>query len=65
MKGGRRENAGRKVGKLGHKLTISVRLSDEVLRFLKSQDQSAGQLIEDAVRSSGEFRRWLILEAVR
>lgn len=65
MKGGRRENAGRKVGKLGHKLTISVRLSGEVLRFLKSQDQSAGHLVEEAVRSSGEFRRWSILEAVR
>lgn len=65
MKGGRRENAGRKVGRLGHKLTISVRLSEQVLRFLKSQDQSAGQLIEDAVRFSGEFQRWSILEVTR
>lgn len=60
MRGGRRANAGRKVDQFGHRLSISVRLTESVLAYLKTRDESAGKVIDDCVRNSGEFRRWLV-----
>lgn len=59
MRGGKRENAGRKVGKLGPRLSLSVRLTGQVLEFLRTQPDSAGQVIERSLRATGEFRRFL------
>lgn len=65
MRGGRRANAGRKVDQFGHRLSISVRLTESVLEYLKTRDESAGKVIDDCVRNSGEFRRWLVQRGVR
>ena len=65
MRGGRRANAGRKVDQFGHRLSISVRLTESVLEYLKSRDESAGKVIDDCVRNSGEFRRWLVKQGGR
>lgn len=65
MRGGRRANAGRKVDQFGHRLSISVRLTESVLEYLKARDESAGKVIDDCVRNSGEFRRWLVKQGGR
>lgn len=65
MRGGRRANAGRKVDQFGHRLSISVRLTEAVLAFLKSRDESAGKVIDECVRNSGEFRRWSVQQGGR
>lgn len=65
MRGGRRANAGRKVDQFGHRLSISVRLTESVLGYLKTRDESAGKVIDDCVRNSGEFRRWLVKQGGR
>lgn len=65
MRGGKRANAGRKVDQFGHRLSISVRLTESVLGFLKAQDESAGKVIDDCLRNSGEFRRWQIQQGGR
>lgn len=65
MRGGRRANAGRKVDQFGHRLSISVRLTESVLEYLKTRDESAGKVIDDCVRNSGEFRRWLVKQGGR
>ena len=65
MRGGKRANAGRKVDQFGHRLPISLRLTEAVLGFLKSRDESAGKVIDDCVRNSGEFRRWLVQQGGR
>lgn len=65
MRGGRRANAGRKVDQFGHRLSISVRLTESVLEYLKTRDESAGKVIDDCVRNSGEFRRWLVQQGGR
>ena len=65
MRGGRRANAGRKVDQFGHRLSISVRLTESVLEYLKTRDESAGNVIDECVRNSGEFRRWLVKQGGR
>lgn len=65
MRGGRRANAGRKVDQLGHRISISVRLTEAVLAYLRARDESAGKVIDDCVRNSGEFRRWLVQQGGR
>lgn len=65
MRGGRRANAGRKVDQFGRRLSISVRLTESVLAYLKTRGESAGKVMDDCVRNSGEFRRWLVQQGGR
>lgn len=57
--GGKRLGAGRPAARGERKQTTSVRLSPTVLAFIAACDDSAGNVIEDTIRRSAAFKRWL------
>ena len=56
-RGGARAGAGRPAGKYGRKHPLTVKLTKDVLEFLKTRE-SRGSYIDDNIRQSQEFRQW-------
>jgi hypothetical protein len=56
--GGSRPGAGRPATRGERKQTTSLRLSPTLLRYLAEQDDTAANVVEDAVRRTADFRAW-------
>ena len=56
--GGKRAGAGRPASRGERKQTTSMRLSPEVLAYLRQSDGSVADVVEDALRRTAAFRRW-------
>ena len=56
--GGKRDGAGRPAIRGVRKVTTSMRLTPDVLAYLAQHDETAGELIESAIRRTADFRRW-------
>lgn len=57
--GGARKGAGRPAGPLGAKQVSGLRLTAEVIEFLKSDDRlSRNELADHIIRQSRQFRSW-------
>ena len=57
--GGKRKGAGRKARHGERKETTSMRLTPTVLAYLDEHDETAGEVIEAALRRTADFRRWV------
>lgn len=55
--GGARKGAGRPKGE--PKQSTGIKLSPEVLRYLRENGISVGEFVEDAVRRTKAFKDWL------
>ena len=56
--GGKREGAGRKVSRGEVKVTTSIGVTPEIKQFLAEQEDSASNVVEDAIRRTRAFREW-------
>jgi len=56
--GGKRIGAGKKPGKHGAKLATSMKLSDDVLAFLRTQE-SASAYVDETIRKTKAFREFM------
>lgn len=57
--GGRREGAGRKPSEFGRKIQKEVYLTPDVLAFLNRHGVATGVAIEQMVRASTSFKKWM------
>jgi hypothetical protein len=58
MKGGARKGAGRKPGPHGTKQTITLRLTEDVCKFLETMQGERSDKIDSMVRKSAAFKAW-------
>jgi hypothetical protein len=58
-RGGKRDGAGRPAQYGVRKVAFSTRLTPQVKAFLQQQEQSGSVIVEDTVRRSAAFKRWL------
>ena len=56
--GGKRDGAGRPAIRGQRKETTSMRLTPTVLAYLAQHDETAGEVVESALRRTADFRRW-------
>lgn len=57
--GGKRKGAGRKVERGEVKESLTVRVTPTLRKFIAATDESAADVIEDAVRKTKRFREWM------
>ena len=57
--GGKREGAGRPTTRGETKETTSMRLTPTLKAYLAQCDQSAGDVVEDTIRRTAAFKKWL------
>ncbi len=56
--GGKRDGAGRKPARGVRKETLALRVTPDIKQFLAEQDDSASNVVEDAIRRTRAFREW-------
>ena len=56
--GGKREGAGRKPDRGVRKETLALRVTPECKEYLAQVDDSASNVVEDAIRRTKAFREW-------
>lgn len=56
--GGKRDGAGRKPARGVRKCTLALRVTPEIKQFLAEQEDSASNIVEDAIRRTKAFREW-------
>ena len=56
--GGKRDGAGRKPARGVRKDTLVLRVTPEIKQFLAEQEDSASNVVEDAIRRTRAFREW-------
>lgn len=57
--GGKRAGAGRPAARGERKETTSMRLTPTLLRYLSEHNESAGEIVEAAIRRTADFRKWV------
>jgi len=57
--GGKRKGAGRKSDRGERKIETGMRLTPTLRRYLHQHGKTTANVVEDAVRRTADFKRWL------